>query len=294
MAQLKDSDIEVHREFDNGQYQGVINKLEQKKNLNPWLHWMLGKSYFKTNRYMEAMSHLKYVVSTDLDDIRPEADLRKEFENVIKNSPNIFVLNCKNMKGYSVLGEAYSMLGKAYFECEFYEDAIDPLEKAIGFNPEDVNLYSMLGKACSKANLHIKSINALNKAIELNPKDVNLYSMLGRVCLDLKSYRRAIKAFKKVIQLDPKHVDSFWRLGGIYQELKEYDKAIEAFHKGSQINGSLWAQFCRSAATVLQASQNKQLRIVSSNDDTSNSNSNSNEHLHIVPSTPSTPLDLVL
>jgi tetratricopeptide (TPR) repeat protein len=131
-------------------------------------------------------------------------------------------------------------LGLALYQEQKYDDAIDPLRKALEINTEDKGAHSkvdfqsaqLLGIIYFEKNSVDDAINFFKKAGEINPADGNNYYYLG---LAYKKSGKPEEALKSLLKALDDGADNPWetnfRIGQIYYEKKEYGGALEYFEK---------------------------------------------------------------
>nr|WP_265338685.1 serine/threonine-protein kinase [Nodularia sp. LEGE 04288] len=103
---------------------------------------------------------------------------------------------------------------------------------AIKIHPQSSNKISSFYFEKAGRNLTNLKIakNNLERAIEYNPQDVNAYINLGLVCQDLRQIECAIAHQKKAINIQPNNGILYYELGNIYDEFGKYKLAEEQYN----------------------------------------------------------------
>ena len=128
--------------------------------------------------------------------------------------------------------------GKAYYNNEEYDKAIEIFKKAIELNPNDDDSCRWLGNSYRKNEQIEDAIKYHLKAIELNPdKPVN-WSMLGSSYTENGQKEEAIKCCLKATELNPNDYEELHNLGIIYRFNELYEKSIQTFIRTTELNSN--------------------------------------------------------
>ena len=176
------------------------------------------------------------------------------------------------------LAEAYTCKGAYYREMGNPDQAIEELDKAIKFNPNDWMTYSGKGELYSTYDL-VKSIENYNKAISLNrgeqlpdllrsisgiyanagflekykyyfqeafklDGDSSLYySRLANYEFLLCNFAKSNEFYQKAYQIDTSYTDIQWSLGRNYMFLDQHEEALKHFKKWYEESKTLSVTF---------------------------------------------------
>ncbi|WP_089094263.1 serine/threonine-protein kinase [Nodularia sp. NIES-3585] len=79
----------------------------------------------------------------------------------------------------------------------------------------------------------------LEKAIKYNPQDVNAYLNLALLCQDLRQIKCATANYKQAIKLHPNQGILYYELGSMYDEFGKFDLAEEQYNIAIELNQNL-------------------------------------------------------
>ncbi len=175
------------------------DQVRQRPN-DPNAHFNLGKAYFLSGQYQEAI---------------------KPFKEAITNNPD-----------YSL---AHYALGASYFELGQNQESINSYKKATQVNPNHALSHKELGLVYSSIGQHEKAIASVKEAIRLKPDLAKAYIQLGGAYIDNDQFQEAIFSLKEGLRLQPDDFDGYIDLGFVYNKLRRYEEAIESFSEAIRI-----------------------------------------------------------
>lgn len=85
-------------------------------------------------------------------------------------------------------------------------DALAATERAINFDPENVEALLIRGDALSAAGRGDDSVDSYRTALALAPRDPRVWQKLGEQYLRLERYESAQRAFRRGLELDGQSV----------------------------------------------------------------------------------------
>jgi len=121
-------------------------------------------------------------------------------------------MNELNFSEISKLSEKYSkdpqsrifvQLADVYRKNNMIDEALDVLNKGLGYHPQYALAYLVLGKCYFEKRAHIQARDAFEKTIALDPQNVVALRMLARTYEMLKDEKGQINAYKNIIAIDP-------------------------------------------------------------------------------------------
>ena len=120
---------------------------------------------------------------------------------------------------------SFYYLGSAYIANEQYENAIQPLQTYLIYEPEDATAYASLGLAYTKTGDYQSAVEALGLALKLDPNQVRSYVYLAISNLALKNFDDAEYDFKKAVQYYPDSFEANIGLTQIYYQKGTFGSA---------------------------------------------------------------------
>lgn len=169
----------------------------------------LGKSYFLSNHFYDALEIFKELDSADT-----------------KNS------------------EIKLFLGITLLRSENYQEAIIVLNDAIKIQP-DIHLANhALGSALFMIEDYHRALPAFNREIEINPNYPDAYCDKGYALNELGNYEEALQAAGEAVKLDPIYADPYNVIAVSLNQLDQYDEAMKNVLRAIEIDGSKANYFC--------------------------------------------------
>ncbi len=131
--------------------------------------------------------------------------------------------------------EKYLANGKAAFEKDDYDLAIDDLNKAVAANPRSTEALLYRGKSYFAKNEVDKALADFNKAVELDRNFDAAYVGIGRVYSRKNESDKAVQFYTKAIELNPKNFAAFENRGYEYEKKGQFKTFIDEFVKVAEI-----------------------------------------------------------
>ena len=155
------------------------------------------------------------------------------------------------MKGLPGNADGWALLGRAYHFSRRFDEAAEAYGKAVGLQPQNVDLRATYGLILGQAGELEKGLAELQKVTGTpGYKDAAGWANLGWIYRNMNKAAESIAAYQKALALDPKEEQAALGLGWAYQYTKEYDKAITAFEQAVKIITE--ASFNRAKETNLK------------------------------------------
>lgn len=130
--------------------------------------------------------------------------------------------------------ELHVLLGRAYKETGYLDDAIREFKKAIELNPRypRVHYYLALAYLAQGEKERFPTARPLfEQELEINPNEFFSMFFLGVIHLEDQNFRQAEDYLKKAVQLQPDNPDPLLYLGQVYVETARPELAIATLQK---------------------------------------------------------------
>ena len=121
------------------------------------------------------------------------------------------------------------------------EDTLSKMDKAIKFDPDNVDAWIWRGLAKRKLSDYQGAIDDYTKAIEIDPKDSVTWQNRGFAKNELGNHRGAFDDCTKAIELDPQNVIAWNNRGFAKNELGDHQSAIDDYTKAIELNPQIAA-----------------------------------------------------
>ncbi|MCK4307634.1 tetratricopeptide repeat protein [candidate division WOR-3 bacterium] len=102
---------------------------------------------------------------------------------------------------YPNYGEAYRILGIAYYYKEMYDESVTESKKALKSNPNDALVYYDLGFTYLAKEMLDEACGACEKALYINPKFGEVHKLLAKIYYCKLAYELAIEHCEKLAKL---------------------------------------------------------------------------------------------
>jgi superkiller protein 3 len=134
------------------------------------------------------------------------------------------------------LGDAYLLLGDAYYRQRQFDQAADAFQRALSSKPDTFDAYRSL------ADIY-RNQNKFNDAIQISKKALTVFPNDGRIYADLSWYysladrsQDAIDAAQAAITFRPDDAIGYTNLCRAYNDTKQYQLAINSCNKALQLS----------------------------------------------------------
>src|SRR5712691_4058653 len=116
-----------------------------------------------------------------------------------------------------------------------FEEAIEPLLKAIARDDESRPPWILLGEAYLRVDRPYKAAVAYLRALELSPKDEQAWLGLGRVLRFLDELPTAATVLERATRIHPEHADTWVERGLVLASMQRLPEALRSFGKALDI-----------------------------------------------------------
>lgn len=127
-------------------------------------------------------------------------------------------------------------LGWALYNLLRYEEAVEPLSRAIQLDPAHTDAYHHLGVVLTYMGCPDEGLDALRRAATLRHDHAETHYWIGRALEDKGDWEGVISAHRQATSLDPNHADAYVNLGVAYSKLGRSEEEIEAFKAAIRID----------------------------------------------------------
>jgi tetratricopeptide (TPR) repeat protein len=96
-------------------------------------------------------------------------------------------------------------VASVYYDRERFDDAIETLNEAKQYVPDEFRVYFLLGVAYQRKHENIDAASSLEKALQLNDKSVDAMSALAMTYDDMKRTDESDSLYERALRLDPQN-----------------------------------------------------------------------------------------
>src|SRR5207247_563247 len=116
-----------------------------------------------------------------------------------------------------------------------FEEAIEPLLKAIARDDENRPPWILLGEAYLRVDRPYKAAVAYLRSLELSPKDEQAWLGLGRVLRFIDELPTAAAVLERATRIRPEHADTWVERGLVLASMQKLPEALRSFGKALDI-----------------------------------------------------------
>lgn len=214
----------------------MLDDLAAKDPNLPGLQGMLGKAYFQSKRFPQAIQHLNLALEQKPHDLEStqllaltyyaSGDHQHALPLLEKIAP---ALANKNADGTYLLGICYIMT-------QHWDDARRTFAQMFSVAPDSSMAYLMLGKILVRQNMEERAVPEIEKALELDARLPMAHFLLGEIDLFKKDPQAAVSEFQKELSINPTVWLVYWRLGDAYVRMENYDEAEKVLKQAIWLN----------------------------------------------------------
>ena len=176
--------------------------------------------------------------------------------------------------------------GKAAFDAEQFELAIEPFSKFLLIYPKDIEAAYLLGRSYeasedieNASRLYVQTLELkanhtdvlmrlaqlyrgqnelqsaltmLTKLIAIEPTNIEAYYLSGILYVELERPEEALNAFLETTRLNPEHLDAHHQIASLYEQRGETDNVIKQYETIIRLDSSKADPFLRLGALYLR------------------------------------------
>jgi len=125
--------------------------------------------------------------------------------------------------------EQFNAIAEVLAERGQFEAAVETLNEALAFRPDDVRSLVSLVEVHKRGNRADKAIEVLEKRLESTPEDVQLLNILGNIYFEAGDVQKAEDIFTRIVTGHPLNVNARIKLGRLQILKDKLDQAYELF-----------------------------------------------------------------
>ena len=193
--------------------------LEEPDNIE--LIKLAGLAEVNTEDWTKAKYHFETVVKFCPDDATSWFYLANCYNSLgdLISSKNAYVKVIELRQEYI---EAYKSLCVVLLKLNATDEAIKYAEQAKTYAPNDYIFDFVIGTSYMKNKEFEKSIEPFERALEKEPENLGVYNSLGTAYMATQRTDDAIKCYKKALELNSENPTAYYNLGSAYQILNNH------------------------------------------------------------------------
>ena len=223
-----------------------------RREANPWGHYMLGMSAWKSGRYETAETAFKRAVELDTTLVKGYLNLGRV---LIESSRPTEALSVAD-RALAIGGEssaAYRLKGRAYHTLGQSEDAIAAYQRAIGIDADDAWSMNNLALILIEEGRYDEALPALARATELRKDVAVFFNNLGMALEHTGHFRGAEEAYTLAVSLEganPKAIANRDRVASVQEQPGLAPADLAALARSFEAEVENWRGSSVATATV--------------------------------------------
>jgi tetratricopeptide (TPR) repeat protein len=221
----------------------LLNRLADREPKLPGLEAKLGKAYFQSRKFQQAVAHLQLALQQAPDDWESTQLLALTYYS-LGNCPQALPLLLK-LRAHLTNGEVDGpyLTGVCYLKMQQWDAARGAFAEMFGAPPGSAMAHLMLAKMMVRQRMEERSVPEIQKALELDPRLPMAHFLLGEIYLYQTNPQSALHEFKKELEINPSVWLVYWRLGDAYTRLEKYDDAEKVLKEAVWLNESFTGSY---------------------------------------------------
>jgi tetratricopeptide (TPR) repeat protein len=223
----------------------LLSALSAKESNAHGLELLLGKAYFQSKKYPEAIAHLIAALESSPND--PESTQLLAITYYASGNYEQAAMLLEKLGPQLPKGNADGpyLLGTCYIQLQRWDDARKTFAQMFSVSPDSAMAYLMFGKILIRRRREEQATPQIQKALELDPRLPMAHFLLGELDLYQKNPQAAVNELQQELAINPTIWLVYWRLGDAYVRLEKYDEAEKILKE------AIWLNEASSGAYIL-------------------------------------------
>lgn len=230
-------------------YPPALELLEHIK----WAYYNRGCNHLDNQRYGEAITEFKVVLSRDSNFIDAYCGLGRAYlgQSSLRDAENYANEALKLDENYQPVLELRKAIKQVYYNQglddimqDAFTDAVKSFQKAKEIDPNDKHIYTNLGLAYYWSGEHENAAMCCQEVITIDPNDKYAYINLGNSHYRMGAYKDAINSLQKIKRIDPNYkkaryylARAYFGLGKLEEAKREAERALGNTHAYKLLQG---------------------------------------------------------
>jgi tetratricopeptide (TPR) repeat protein len=216
----------------------LLGEVSARESNAPGQELLLGKAYFQSKRYPEAIAHLKVALQQTPED--PEATQLLAITYYASGNYQQAALLLEKLGPQLPKDNADGpyFLGTCYIQLQRWDDARKTFAQMFSVSPDSAMAYLMFGKILIRRRREDQAIPQIQKALELDQRLPMAHFLLGEIDLYQMNPQAAVNELRQELAINPTVWLVYWRLGDAYVRLEKYDEAEKILKEAIWLNES--------------------------------------------------------
>jgi tetratricopeptide (TPR) repeat protein len=135
--------------------------------------------------------------------------------------------------------DAWWLKGTALCHLQYYNDALDCYQIALGINPTVASLWQNSGLLLAAMDRPQQAIDMYNRALEIDPDDVQLWISKAGLWAEMGKYPKALATIDRAVEVDARCTDAWYQRACYEAQLRDYESALISLKQAIQLNPAI-------------------------------------------------------
>jgi tetratricopeptide (TPR) repeat protein len=147
---------------------------------------------------------------------------------------SLILVSCSKISKY------YDRKGDNLFNEERYSESIKAFNKALNFNPKNIDAFHSLGRVYENMGDYKTAIKYYSEALSIDTVFALAYRSRGFARYKIQDLNHALEDYLISLNIDSNNATAYQNAGAIYKELCEFEKAREFFYISLKYEPNHW------------------------------------------------------
>ena len=216
----------------------LLQELATRDPKTPGLEAKLGKAYFQSRQFSQAILHLQAALEQNPDDLESTQILALCYYGSGHYQQALPLLEKVGSQLPKDNADGPYLLGICYIMTQQLDNARKTFAQMFSVSPHGAMAYLMLGKIMVRQKLEDRAASQVELALQLDPRLPMAHFLLGEIDLYQGALQAAVAEFEKELAINPTVWLVYWRLGDAYVRLGNYDQAERVLKEAIWLNES--------------------------------------------------------
>lgn len=214
----------------------ILNQLAAAAPATAHLEARIGKAYFQSNQFQQAVSHLEAALRQEDSDAESTQLLALSYFVLAQYAKSLPLLEKLGPRLAGSGPDGPYLLASCYVMTERWNDARKTYAQLLSLPPDSANAYLMFAKFLIRQRLENRAVPEVQAALERDSQLAMAHFLLGEIDLYKGDAQAAVEEFHKELTINPGVWLVYWRLGDAYVRLEKYDEAERALQRAVWLN----------------------------------------------------------